>query len=113
MQIWMKTDNNQWVKKLDEDNYVVIEVSIYEEDYYVHEVTVGLSELDEKDLREAISGFYDSLEQLKTECQKDWKQVVAEIIAENEVANTDTDESFCTLEEVSVHLKQQYGIIAA
>lgn len=107
--MFIQTDNNQWVRKNSEDCFTVIEITIYE-DYCVSEIEVDLTKYSEKDIEAEINGYYDSLEQLKMEHPDEWKQIVAEIIAENTESDDEYDESFEDEDELYEYLKETYNI---
>lgn len=98
-------------KKNSEDCFTVVDVTLYEE-YCVSETEVDLTKYYEKDIESEIDGYYDSLEQLKMEHPDEWKQVVAEIIAENTESDEEYDESFEDEKELCEYLKETYEIEA-
>lgn len=112
---WFQTDELQWVKKIDENNFTVLEVTTFEltlhKNYTLQVVDVDISALTDDELNEEIDGYYNSLEQVKESYPDDWKQIVAEIIAENTEVNLENDKSFDTEELLLKYLKVEFGIV--
>ena len=112
---WFQTDELQWVKKIDENNFTVLEVTMFEltlhKNYTLQVVDVDISALTDDELNEEIDGYYNSLEQVKESYPDDWKQIVAEIIAENTEVNLENDKSFDTEELLLKYLKVEFGIV--
>lgn len=106
---WIKTDDLQWVKRIGEDEFEVVGITLYE-NYTLYESDVNLSEYSEEDMKKELSGYHDSLEEAKKDYPNSWKQIVAEAIAENEATNSRSDVNFTSLEEVYKHLKEYYHI---
>ena len=109
MNEWVKTDDLQWVKRVGEDEFEVVGITLYE-NYTLYELDVNLSDYSEEDMEKELKGYHDSLEEVKKDYPNSWKQIVAEAIAENEATNSRSDVSFASLEEVYTHLKKYYHI---
>lgn len=97
-----KGSSSQFIKFTDPDNQQICiklsdEVYIYSqqdaevfdeemknidvEDYFTN--TIDVEELDKFQIKEGISGFYSSLDELKDIYSGDWKQILAECVFEN------------------------------
>lgn len=109
MNEWVKTDDLQWVKRIGEDEFEVVGITLYE-NYTLYESDVDLLQFSEEDLEEEVQGYYDSLKDVKENYPTNWKQIVAEIIAENAATNSIGGINFTNLKEVYEHLKKYYHI---
>ena len=79
---WIKTDDWQFVKKVDEDNFIVLDVKgAPTGGYRLEEIDVNIKDY-ENELEDVINGYYDSVDIVKETYGDDWKQIIAEIIAE-------------------------------
>lgn len=111
---YIKTDDLQWVKSISEDEYEVIEVSKHnihnDTCFFVQQVNVNIKEYPVKELEELIYGYYPSLEYVKNHCGDMWKQIVAEIIAENESLDINDAATFYEEQELAEHLLKTFGI---
>ena len=70
--VFIYSQQNKMFYSWDEDN----DIDVME--YYTDTIYLN----DEEDIDQQISGFYDSVEDLKSEVGDDWKQIVAECIFE-------------------------------
>lgn len=105
--MWEQTDELQFVRKSNEDDFEVIEtLDVAGEFYVVDNVYV---DLEDYDLEEEVSAYYESLEEIKTMYKDGWKQIVAEIIAENE-ASLSGGVKLETYEDVVKYLESEYKI---
>jgi hypothetical protein len=106
MREWVQTDELQWVMRISEDTFQVIEVTILADQHcLVTDMEVDLSLFTDDDLEKQVSGYYDNLSHLKEVCGADWKQIVAEIVAEQ---NTEDRINFKNTEAVRIHLRKKY-----
>lgn len=86
---WICTDldNEQYGRQLSETRFEFKEKNRglidYDEDEIIH-FGVDLSKYSDKEIREAISGYYNSLEELKSIYGDDSNWVIAECIFEQE-----------------------------
>lgn len=103
---WVQTDELQWVLRISEDAFQVIEVTILADQHcLVTDIEVDLSLFTDEDLEKQVSGYYDSLSHLKEVYGADWMQIVAEIVAEQ---NTEDRINFDNVEAVKIHLRKKY-----
>ena len=86
---WVCTDldNEQYGRQLSETKFEFKEKNRglldYDEDEFIH-FGVDLSDYSEKEIEEAISGYYSSLDELKAIYIKDSNSIIAECIFEQE-----------------------------
>lgn len=107
---WINTDETQWVKKVSDNRFEVVDVVTYIEDgYYVKHIDVDINLLTDKEIQSGLIGFYPSLENVKEIYGDDWMQIVAECIAENETIDNQSA-FFEQKSELQKHLNEQYGI---
>jgi hypothetical protein len=107
--MWIRTDDLQFVKKNDDDNYEVIETTTLHHNSTKYVVQHLVIDINEYDLENEISSYYDSVQQVKDIYKEDWKQIVAECIAEQ--SSMDNDDFSCTTkEELLVYFKTKYDI---
>ena len=104
-----KTDDRQWTKRIGEDDFSIINVSLYE-NYYVLEIEVNLLKLTEEEIVSNISVYYDSLEELMLDYPTTWKQFVAETIADHTEADKGNDKCFNCKDTMIKYLKETYNI---
>ncbi|MFF2532428.1 hypothetical protein ACFVS2_26535 [Brevibacillus sp. NPDC058079] len=109
MKPWIKTDSIQWVREITEDKYCVLDGVKFKDHYYLKEVDVDLSFFSEREIEDEIKGFYDSFESIKDIYGEAWKQIVAEIIAENR-ALEDDDLTFDSLQQLNDYVVVEFGI---
>lgn len=105
--MWVQTDELQFVKTVNENEFEIIETIDVAGEFYV--VDWLIIDLDEYDLESEVKGYYDSLEEVKSIYNDDWRMIVAEIIAENH-ASISEGTKLNNLEEVKDFLKNKYGI---
>jgi hypothetical protein len=72
----------QWVKKNSKTQF-----EVYERPANVIQ-DIDLNDYTEKEIREYISGYYDSLEELKKQCGEESNQVIAECISESTIIDS-------------------------
>ena len=118
---WVCTDNDslQHYKKIDERSYIFIEkvwLDIVEGDqgypnkeYTVKTAFVDLNDYTRKEYEIAISGYYDSLEELETlytESESDLDQIIAECIFEEMNDGSATTHGMMTEEEANTFIEK-------
>lgn len=69
------SDTNQYVKKMSDSVFFIIENNKFH--------SISLSDYSKEQLEEYVSSYYNNLDHVKEEYGKKWKQIVAEIISEN------------------------------
>lgn len=107
---WEQTDHTQWVKKITEDVFHVVDMQRYGEEYHLRDVIVDISNMTKEELKEKVEVYYESLAQMKSVEGKAWKELAAELIAEQ------TEQVILQVEKENIHhvythLKQKYGIV--
>jgi len=120
VQEWIQTDDNQWVRKEDKHQYWVIDVfkgpllnakrKVIGTAYFVKSVEVNLNNLTIAQIEEEISAYYSNgLDEIIKTYKDEWKQIVAECIAENE--QYDYDRAYLkNQKKLDKHIKRLYGI---
>lgn len=97
MDEWFETDELQWVKQINASTFEVIDVEVVE---YNGEVeNFGL-----KHITVDVEMYYDSVEEMKKEYAEDWKQIMAEIVAE-----IDSIDRYLSLEKLQLYVKKETG----
>lgn len=88
-------DNQQVCIKLSEDVYIYSQQTYIGYSYYTdnkkdvgvyYTETYDLRNYNEEEIEDLISGYYDSLENLKEEVPDNWKQIALECIFEEEAS---------------------------
>lgn len=103
---WIQTDELQWVMRISDDVFHVIEVTRLPDQYsLVTDMEIDLSHYSDEDLENDVSGYYDNLSHLKEVSGDSWKQIVAEIIAE---LNTENRIVFKDEEAVKTYLRNKH-----
>jgi len=106
-EIYIKTDDMQFVHKQNETDYIVLDIVETPDDTYLcKRVWVGLEWYTNEDLEAEISGYgYTSLDNVRELYGDSANQIIAECIAENTQFDEDT-EHLKTIEEVNNWLKE-------
>jgi hypothetical protein len=109
--MWIRTDELQWVKRISMNKFEIIDVATHlDNGFYLKHINVDFDNYSEDELKHEISGYYESISQIKDKYgDNDWLQIIAEIIAENEPI----DNTHLFFEEKDVmnnYLKKEYGI---
>lgn len=109
--VWSRTDELQWVKQENEDYFVVLETTYFPHNgHYVLQVReINFNCHTEQELEDEVSGYYDGLSDVKSQYGESWKQIVAEIIAENSQID-EQDKTFQSRNELFSHLEKEFGI---
>lgn len=92
------------------NNFIVINVIEYE-GFYLFKSDIDISDYTEKTLENEVKSYYNSLNELKDIYKYDWKQIVAEIISENESTNIFSAIYFKSEDHLFKYLNKNYGII--
>ena len=131
MNDWIKTDDTQFVKKIDDKIFEIInildltDIDFIEVNYEFQYSKINLNDFDEEDIKKALISFgYEYKDGLiKQEFEDNWyskkisNQLIAEIISETDYPKQYLEELFSqykgisldTLEEVNRKL-EEYGI---
>jgi hypothetical protein len=109
MKPWIKTDELQWVREVSENSFVVLDVTLIKK-YILKEVEINFLEISDERMNEVLQGYYHSLDQVKEEYKNSWKQIVAEIIAEETQIDWDNDKQFGTIIRLQEYLQSEFGI---
>jgi len=105
-QEWIQTDELQWVMRLSEDVFRVIDITrTPDEDCWITDIEVDISMYSDEALEKEVRGYYNSLALVKQTYGDDWKQIIAEIIAEQ---NTEDLVEFDKEESAKVYLRDKY-----
>ncbi len=75
-------ETEQWVRKISDTKF-----EVYERASGVMQ-DIDLNEYTEKEIRDYVSGFYDSLEDLKEMYGEDSNMIIAEIVSESTLLDT-------------------------
>ncbi|MED2737116.1 hypothetical protein [Bacillus toyonensis] len=116
MNTWIKRDNFQWVKQLEEHTFQVVSVINFNEiqkNYYViKSVTVPVKEYSNEAILDAITTFeYEDLEHVKEEHPDSYQQVIAECIANlTNYHESNSDHCYDGLQQVENKLFELYQI---
>lgn len=108
---FFRTDELQFVAQESQNEFTVLETTYFPDNkrYVLQEVSVDIDAYTEQKLEEIVDGYYDSLAQVKEEYSDAWKQIVAEIVAEQQQI-FEWDKVFDSRKELFEHLKKEYGI---
>lgn len=100
---WIETDDYQSVKKIKENKYTIVDLIIADETiYFVTSTTVDISDYTQSEIEEYILMYYPSKEHFHEVTPKDdRKQLIAEMIAEQEV---EIDRTFYTKDKAVNYL---------
>lgn len=111
--MWEQTDEFQFVKKIDDNEFKVIETVSFPDGHFEYGVFYfDFSDYNKEELSKQVRGYYDSLEEVQEIYGSDWKQIVAEILAENESGDSGTtDNVFSSEEELKKNLFYEHGIV--
>ncbi|MGG0667698.1 hypothetical protein ABE073_04130 [Lederbergia citrisecunda] len=102
---WIQTDALQFVKEVNENTFEVLETyQIWGGDIALAHLTIDLNDYD---LEDEVSNYYSSLDEVKEQYGNSWKQIVAEIIAEN---NAENGIIFAEEDDLKEHIKSKYKI---
>ena len=105
MNTWKQTDETQWVKKIDENNFEVLDGLMFQGKMFLNLVTVNIQDYSISEIEEEVSSYYNSFEEVKAVYADDWKQIVAEIIAENDGIDLEHE-----IKHPVSYLLENYGI---
>lgn len=84
---FIKTDDFQWVQKIDENTFRLIQVTECLGTYDISEGVVPVDTLDQDEIREALHPFgYRDMEQVREEYGKAANQILAECVFESEAS---------------------------
>ena len=85
MNKFFKTDDLQWCRKISDHEFEFIEVrnQLNPDEYDVVRGTVDVNEaLNDEQIGDPTTGYYDSIDKVKEDYGDDWEQIVAECIFE-------------------------------
>jgi hypothetical protein len=109
MKDWIRTNEYQWIKKIDDDRYEIVHVELYDDEYIVQEMFINIKDLKQDEIDEMIDGYFDSVDAIKI-FRNDWKQALAELYPNICPINNEFDLRFEDEEELGGHLKDNYQI---
>ena len=106
--MWIKTDELQFVEKINQNEYEIIECVSFPDGSYTYGVNyIDLEKYTDDELNTEVQGYYGELEEVINEYGDSWRQVVAEIIAEN---SDNLDNRLDNIHELADDLKINFGI---
>lgn len=105
MKIWKQTDETQWVRQIDEDNFEILDGLVFQDKFYLNFVEVNINDYSLGEIEQEISSYYHSFKSMRVLYGKDWKQIVAEIIAENNGIDLEKE-----IKHPTSYLLENYGI---
>lgn len=108
--MWEQTDEFQFVKRISENRFEVLETVLVGEGYELWHIDIDLNIYNEDDLEKEVRGYYSSFSEVKEIYKDDWKQIVAEIIAENDASSSSGGEYLKNVEELKKRLQEEYEI---
>ncbi|WP_050182626.1 hypothetical protein [Domibacillus robiginosus] len=110
MTAWIQTDTFQYVLCNQDSNmfYRVVDLVYTGTAFKVKVVDINLYDYTETQLEKEIGGFYNLLSDVKRIYRDSWRQIVAEIIAENEAV--DSDLTFKNAIDAAYYMKGIYDI---
>lgn len=112
MNDWIRTDDNQVLRKISDNVFEVIEVVMIapldEEEvdcYSISQQIVNIDDYSEEKIIDYISSFgYDSIEEVKENYGEEANQVIAECIAETDTQ--EIDKTFKTEDKALEYIEQ-------
>lgn len=108
MKEWIKSDDNQWIYQISDNVFKLIELreSVVKDMWVIGTAVIDISDYTEEELQDELSGYYDSLDDVKSlypDCN-DQRQIAAECIFENMFLDLDVWH-FSSYEEADNFLK--------
>lgn len=107
---WIHTGELQFINSHNENDFTVIQVTTYDDEYVLQEIYIDLNEYSTDELNGYLDDYFPSLEQLKNKHGEDWRQKVAEIIAIQIEIDNEFDLRFSNEEKLYAHLYDEYKI---
>lgn len=105
---WVHMDDIQWVKQISDSVFHVLDGTRYPDGQYtLTDLVIDVSSYSQEELENHVSGYYDSFESLKSEVGDEWRQIIAEIVAEQ---TTLKPNEFFDQDTLAKHLMEIYGI---
>lgn len=111
---WIQVEESVYIYQFSEDTYEVLHMfkSAPYDTISLYHSTVNLTNYTDEELYNELIAAYGSLEALKEARPSNWKQLAAEIVAENEAfSGTINPQDFQTLHALNSYLTEHYGII--
>lgn len=105
-------DTKRWIKQQNEDCFFIVEVREDDDnEYIVAEIEVDFNGYQEEYLDYISAKIpYGSLDNLKDAEPNNWGSIYAEIIADDNIDEWDSEEYFESQNEVIDHLEEKYDI---
>jgi hypothetical protein len=106
MNNWIRTDGTQFIKKINNTTFEVVEVVGADVcGFKISQQTIDIEDLTEEDIQDVITGFgYESIDDVKNIYGDDYAQIIAECEAETNW-NTIDNLNFDTEDEAIIYIE--------
>lgn len=109
---WKKLDIFNYVKKIGEDEFIVVDVINSDNKFLLYEILIDLTSYSEEELEDYIDDPFPPLSQIKRQYGSDWKYAVAGILVflkiNFEEINVDNSVSFYDEKDIQSFLSENY-----
>ena len=83
MNKWIQTDDDQWVKKICDKSFELVEIREWPDGYVVAYGEIDLNDYSKAEITSCVTGYgYASIEDVKDQYRSDANQVIAECLFE-------------------------------
>lgn len=105
---WIKTDDLQWRKQIDNKTFYLVEVRVFSDHYGVVSDVIDLDCYDQENIRDTITSYYSSLDEFNSYYDKEERNgIIAECIFE--ITNQSAKNGFtCETEDEAELLAEKY-----
>lgn len=104
---WIHTDDDQWVKKICDKSFELVEIREWPEGYVVATGEIDLNDYSKEDIVSCINGYgYDSIEVAEEQYRDAANQVIAECLFEQTASVELNLMSADTFEEAEAKAKE-------
>lgn len=108
---WIKTDDLQFVKKITETEFKVVEIREYNDKFATAVTIIDLEDYTEQEILDIIKTYsYLSIKELRKMYGEATNQIIAECCSEDLFWES-VDKDFNTMEEVQEWLLKDYEIV--
>lgn len=96
-QAWIKTDDLQWVKQVDDEVFEIVNVFDHLDNKWLNhslqicDSTIDLCDYSDEELNRYINDNYDSITRFKEVYGEASNQIIAKLISDDEAINNGTD----------------------
>ena len=114
-QAWIKTDDLQWVKQVDDEVFEIVNVFDHLDNKWLNhslqicDSTIDLGDYSDEELNRYVNDNYDSITRFKQIYGEASNQIIAELISEDEATNNSTMHLYQLNDCVEI-LEFDYGI---